>query len=178
MANVITKRRSGFITRDGRSRRETVWFDLAASVNSFAAAGTAALIASLNAGALALRPFTVVRTRMQWLCRSDQSAATESFFANFGLAVVSDQAVAIGVTAIPTPATDRGSDLWFVLETWPGRFDLVGTDVSQDLVSREIDSKAMRKVDQGQDIVFVGEAGLVQSGCAIHAVGRMLVKLH
>ena len=54
------------------------------------------------------------------MVESDQSAATELFIGNLGLAVVSDQATAVGVTAVPTPATDRGSDLWFLIEEGPG----------------------------------------------------------
>ncbi len=159
-------------------RRETVWFSFAFAEASLSASATAAQQYALNAAALALRPFTVVRTRMNWLCRSDQSAATETFIGNFGFAVVSDQAVAIGVTAMPTPATDLGSDLWFLIDQWIGRWELVGTDVKDNLVSQKIDSKAMRKVDIGEDIVGTVEAGIGGSGVNVLTAGRMLVKLH
>ena len=115
---------------------------------------------------------------MTWLVGSDQSAATELFMGNFGAAVVSDQAVAVGVTAVPTPATDRGSDLFFLLETWPGSVSLIGTSWSENHTPREIDSKAMRKVEGDQDIVFTAEAGLTGNGLTMQAVGRLLIKLH
>ena len=178
MANVRTGRKSGFITRNGVQRRETVWLQFPRASTSLAASATSALVYSLNAAALALEPFTIVRTRFQWLCVSDQSAATETFVGNFGLAVVSDQAVAIGVTAVPTPATDQGSDLWFLIEPWPGRFELIGTSINSNVTDRPIESKAMRKVDIGQDIVGVVEAGIGGTGTSIVTVGRMLVKLH
>jgi len=38
--------------------------------------------------------------------RSDQFVATEGYEIAIGMAVVSDQALAIGVTAVPTPFTD------------------------------------------------------------------------
>ncbi len=178
MARITTNRKSGFIVRDGSRRRETVWFNFGFTQDATAASATAVLASSLNAAALALRPFTVVRTRMIWQVESDQSAATELFIGNLGIAVVSDQASAVGVTAVPTPATDRGSDLWFVIEQWIGLFNLIGSDVTADVQFRPIDSKAMRKVDVGQDLVKVVEAGIGGSGCLHRSMGRMLVKLH
>ena len=116
---------------------------------------------------------------MQWKVISDQSAATETFIGNFGLCVVSDQAVAVGVAAVPTPATDLGSDLWFLIEQMIGRFQLVGTDITtSEQRSQAIDSKVMRKVDIGQDIAGTVEAGIGGTGCFVDTVGRMLVKLH
>ncbi len=178
MANVHTSNRSGFIRRSGVRRRETIWASLARINAVLASSADASLMASLNAAALALRPFTVVRFRGTWLARSDQSAASELYIANYGMAVVSDQAIAVGVTAVPTPATDLASDLWFVSEQWIGRFDLVGTSISSEITSKPIDSKAMRKVEEGQDIAFVGEAGIGGGGVNMDVTGRFLLKLH
>jgi len=55
---------------------------------------------------------------------------------------------------------------------------LVGTDVKSNLVWRELDSKAMRKVAEGSDIAITLEAGLTGSGCVVQLMGRFLVKLH
>ena len=176
---IRTSRKSGFIQRNGVMRRETVWFQFPFVNSTLAASATAVIQTSLNAAALLLRPFTVVRTRMQLLVLSDQSAATEIFIGNYGMCVVSDQATAIGVSAVPTPATDQGSDLWFLIEAVINEFKLIGTDViAQSGGSKAIDSKAMRKVDIGQDIVTVAEAGIGESGCRVLTTGRMLVKLH
>jgi len=177
MANRIA-RRSGFLQRGGRSVRESLWL-FGAPVNvALGAPGTASLMASLNAAALALRPFTVVRVRGEVLVKSDQSAATETFVGSFGMAVVSDQAIAIGVTAVPTPGTDRGSDLFFVYETQIGTFHLIGTSAISSFVSRSFDSKAMRKVNEGQDIAVVAEADTFGSGVTVTMAFRMLIKLH
>ena len=146
MANISVGRKLGFVIRDGRPRRETVWFTFPFASASISASATAALMYSLNAAALDLLPFTIVRSRFRWLCVSDQSAATEAFIGNFGFAVVSDQAVAVGVTAVPTPASDLGSDLWFLIDQWIGRFDFVGTGTArQSLNQLTLDSKAMPK---------------------------------
>ena len=112
----------------------------------------------------------------------DQTGATESYGASFGEAVVSDQAVAIGITAVPTPTTDSSSDLWYLYEFLIGRFAF-GTGVAFSDVGDEriLDSKAMRKVEDGQDLVSVVEgpgAGLASTGSIISGFNRTLIKLH
>jgi len=102
MANIRRSRRSGFTTRGGRSVRESLWFDGPVFNTNMGAASTAVLVSSLSAAALALRPFTVVRTRGSMFLETDQQAASEFYQAAIGCCVVSDQAVAIGVTAVPT----------------------------------------------------------------------------
>jgi len=148
-----------------------------------AAANSAALILSLSAAGLALRPFTVIRTRLHFSVRSDQSAASENFDAAIGCAVVSDQAAAIGITAVPTPFTDLGSDLWFVHQIIDGHFLFIsGVGVEGNSNSptggMDVDSKAMRKVNGDQDLVTVIENSGLSSGTQVYAAGRQLIKLH
>ncbi len=182
MANISTGRKSGFIVRGGARRRETLWFGGTAFTQTLVATTTSALVLSLNAAALALRPFTIVRTRGVLHVFSDQEASSELYGASFGIAVVSDQATAIGVTAVPTPTTDSPSDLWMVYEFLIGRFAVAtGASIAHVGMERIVDSKAMRKVEDGQDIVQVVEgpgAGLASTGSIISGFNRTLVKLH
>ena len=146
-----------------------------------AGANTAVLLNSLSAGALDLRPFTVVRTRGFFGIRSDQSATSESFDCALGYCVVSDQALAIGVTAVPTPFTDQGSDLFFVYEALMARFLFIsGIGVDPQGMSQfmHYDSKAMRKVNDDSDLITVIENSGISSGVTVHHTARMLVKLH
>jgi len=179
MTDRSRSRKSGFI-RGGVSRRETLWLFMDETVTSLAAANSAALIISLNAAALALRPFTIVRTRGAWYVESDQSAAGESQHVGLGYAVVSDQASAIGVTAVPTPFTDDGSDLWFVYEEIMQTQE--GGTTTEFLSPRgrfeTFDSKAMRKVEDGQDMVIVLENSSLGDGVGVLHHARMLIKLH
>ena len=134
----------------------------------------------MNAAALALRPFTIVRTRFQIMVTSDQVIASEDQGGALGMAVVSDQATAIGVSAVPTPITDMGSDLWFVHQQYHTAFTLVsgvGFDGRSGQVV-DIDSKAMRKVDIGQDVVIVAESDTPSSGYDFTVGGRMLIKVN
>jgi len=177
MANISRSRKSGFITRNGVSRRESLWFS-GVFFQQTVGGSTAVVLSSLNVAALGLRPFTVVRTRGVLSIRSDQAAAREQQICAYGHAVVSDQSVAVGVTAIPTPATDDGSDLWFLFQVMQGFFefrDNTGTQQTQGQL--EVDSKAMRKVEDGQDLVQVLETQ-VGTGCVLSGYMRTLIKLH
>ncbi len=69
-------RKSGFVRRHGSMVRETRWLDGPHNRTSVAA-GAVSIILSLTAVELALRPFTVIRTRGIWSLRSDQLAAGE-----------------------------------------------------------------------------------------------------
>ena len=95
------------------------------------------------------------------------------------MAVVSDQATAAGVTAVPTPVTDPGSDLWMVHRFWYGDESSL-IDKVKPALKVSIDSKAMRKVDQGQDLVIVSEISTAASGsgAVLVSAGRFLVKVN
>ena len=178
MANISRSRKSGFTLRAGVMRRETLWFNGVFLITDLPA-GTAVLLASLNAAALALRPFTVVRTRGKLGIVSDQQAATEDQVLAYGHAVVSEQASAIGVTAVPTPVTDNASDLWFVFEVLFARL-LFGTQASftSTIQEQSIDSKAMRKVEDGEDLVEMAETTAASEGLRLYSFSRILIKLH
>ncbi len=179
MANLVVGRKSGFIQRGGARRRETVWID---SIGGWSeqniATGGAVLLGSLSTLALALRPFTIVRTRGMLQVNSDQGALSERQLGAYGFAVVSEQAVAIGITAVPTPITDGGSDLWFLYEYFAS-MEFVQTAVGiATYRGVKFDSKAMRKVEDGQDVVEVVELDGLSDGATFSSAFRMLLKLH
>ena len=162
-----------------RSGRKTFWFSSQVVSSALAAPNTAVLQRSLNAAALALRPFTIVRSRGWIMIRSDQNAATEQYEAAFGSIVVSDQALAIGVTAVPTPTTDDQSG-WIVYEWGAARLEVItaiGADQRAGLMI-PFDSKSMRKVEEGQTLIEVVESDAISAGCNMTTYNRMLVKLH
>ncbi len=164
-----------------RSRRESMWIALSFVETDLTAGTTAVLTNSLNAAALALRPFTVVRTRLFFHNRSNQLSDAEDYGANIAMAVVSDQSVAIGVTAVPTPTTDQGSDLFHVFASLGGYMGFL-TAIGFGEMGKEtnVDSKAMRKVNDDQDLILVQEGwgALVTSGGNTMVGGRILIKLH
>ena len=160
--------------------RETRWLDIPTSGGSLSGANSTVIVASLTAVELALRPFTIVRTRGIWDTSSDQIAVNETFETSLGICVVSDQALAIGITAVPTPEEDKESDLWFLYETRVGQ-ELVAGGVHQQMIPSQptaFESKAMRKVEDGQDVVVVVQNSAVSNGTTFVVSGRMLIKLH
>ncbi len=139
------------------------------------------VVGSLNASALAFRPFTILRTRLTVMWESDQIAAPERPQGDLGFIVASEQAVAIGSTAIPDPSSTSGDPDadWFIhqpLMTSVQESSQVGFQarVGEIFV---VDSKAMRKVLNNQDIItMVRETGNV--GAILVTRGRMLIQLH
>ena len=182
MANIRRARRSGLVFRGGRNVRETLWIGQAEVAAALPAANSAVLMTSLNAAGLALRPFTVVRERGTFWAQSDQITAPEIWSVAYGKCVVSDQALGIGITAVPTPAIDLSSDLWYLYERIIGSFVLVSTGEGIDAAGGRMityDGRAMRKVEEGQDLISVVENGSVTAdGSQTRVVGRTLVKLH
>ncbi len=105
--------------------------------------------------------------------RSDQVAALESPFGAVGVAVVSDEASALGITALPQPYQNQDSGLWFVHQFWAVS---QGADARVTFNHFSIDSKAMRKVDVGQDIVELVENASGADGVQFIWSSRMLIK--
>jgi len=113
MANLRIGRRSGLVLRGGRNIRSTAWGASTTTTVSIGSSATPILAFSLTAAGLAMRPFTIIRERFFWYVRPDVFTGGEPYGGAIGFCVVSDQAVAIGVTAVPTPITDMGSDLFY-----------------------------------------------------------------
>ena len=171
-------RKSGFVRREGKMRREMVWLFGQSIAITLASASSVALIRTLNAAALALRPFTIVRTRGMIQVQSDQTAALERYQLMYGHIIVTDVATGVGVASVPTPEADMSSD-WHVYESYFGSFGFItGVGVWNNGFSRSFDSKAMRKIDFGDDLAVVGEAGAGSNGLNMVDQFRILVKLH
>ena len=135
---------------------------------------------SYSAGALLLRPFTILRTRMDILFYSDQEAADETYHGTYGEVIVTDAAVAVGVTALPNPSGVSGDPEqdWFVWQAMSGR--AVVTAVGNEGLAGwhyVIDSKAMRKVGPSDDsVTMIDMEGA--AGARIVTNGRQLIQLH
>ncbi len=117
---------------------------------------------------------------MEILVFSDQVIADEAQMGAIGAVVVSEEAQAIGVTAIPTPVTSDGSDLFFMHQPFLNQFTFVsGVGFEGNSGQRfTIDSKAMRKVEDGQDLAIVAELDASGTGFILGTIGRMLIKVH
>ncbi len=101
-------------------KKTKVWLSIDISVTNIAA-DVDVLVGVLNAAALLLRPFTILRTHMEMLWISDQVVATEQPMGAFGIIVVNDVAAAVGITGIPTPLSNANSD-WFAWQALQNSF--------------------------------------------------------
>ena len=172
--------RRAVVTRGHGAKRQTRWAVLNPVVDVITGGGVN-FVAFLSATGLLQRPFTIVRTHLYWQIQSDQSVATEDQDCAIGLAVVSSQSSAIGASALPTPITDQGSGKWFLWDYQHSSFlfkDATGTSSTFGMQQRRVDSKAMRKVGQDEDVVLVVEAPGFSDGLTIVSAFRMLIKLH
>ena len=169
--------RRGIVTG---ARRKTLWLQFPAQTAPQAlAANTTLLFSSLNAAALALRPFTVIRTVGSVFVSSDQQAASEAPFGSFGLVVVSDQAIAAGAASIPDAYTDNASD-WLLHRSWGVQFVLSSAVGIANSGLREFmfDQKGQRKVDIGQDLALMFTNASSANGGQFLSMVRILLKLH
>ncbi len=159
----------------GGLRRSTEW---AATTPETAWQALAAATAILDSTFTPTEPQTVIRVRGMLGIESDNQAVSEEPFGAFGVCVVSDQANAIGITAIPTPYTDPESDLWLLHQFWnaPVSFaSAVGIwTMGKDYV---LDSKAMRRMSSDQTLAFVIENGAAGHGAIYRLDVRVLLKL-
>ena len=144
-------------------------------------ANTALLDSVLTTAEKALLPFTIVRTVGVLGIISDQITIREEPFGALGVAVVSSQATATGIAAIPDPVTQVESDLWFMYMTWMTAFMVSGTPATAQadgITVFPFDSKGQRKVADGEDIAVVLANASSAHGCEYILNMRILVKLH
>ena len=101
-------------------------------------------------------PVTLVRTRGRWQTNIAAVAARGIDRIVFGMIVVSSDAFAIGVTALPGPISDPEND-WIV---WSPLMNSHGTDTAQDVEFNdrvELDSRGMRKLKLGDVLAVMFE---------------------
>ncbi len=176
----MASRFHGLRSRMVRSGRKTAWISGTIVNTNLAGNGSGAIVTSLNAAALAVRPFTVVRTRGFWGVHTDQVAADEDQQVAYGSIVVSDEAVAVGITAVPTPVAQNGSS-WIHFDMTFQRFEqqsAIGIYPNFIPWRMVVDSKSMRKVEEGQDLIEVVENGGSGDGCQVITFTKTLIKLH
>ena len=169
-------RRGGVIRGRVGPRRSTQWLGSTDRTAVVALAGNGQLLDQTFGFS---EPATIIRTRGTLWVRSDQEAADEVAFGALGMAVVTDAAALIGVTAIPKPSGNSDDDAWFLWAPWLCDFEVASqVGFQNENFSRfDFDSKAMRKVHDGSTAVVVLENDTAV-GLEFSIMFRMLVKLH
>jgi len=174
--------RRGFSRGHSPSRRQTGWNIGPGGVSqtSFSASGASILGSGIAPGSDGL---TVVRLRGSLdYALSIANAGTNGMHCAVGVGVVSNDAFAIGVTAVPHPISDAGWNGWMYHRFFDAHA-ITGTiadGVNGPAIAGrfEIDSKAMRKLPENTTlyaIVEVVEAGTAQLNVFFES--RVLFKL-
>ena len=160
-----------------RSDRVPVWFGSRLSATSAAGAGST-LLSQLNAIALALRPFTIIRTRLVIHVESDQAAVSELLQGVYGRIVVEEEAATAGVASVPKPLAESDAP-WLVYQPLINSFLFLSSIGVQEPTGTNIviDSKAMWKVGLSETLISVIELSGA-FGAIVAVEGRTLVKLH
>jgi len=175
MARNIRSNRGSFVRG---ARRATTWVgaaDVASQTNI--TANTSVLHQTFTT---ILTPFTVVRTRGLIAVSADQEAADEIQIGAMGFLVANDAAVAAGAGSLLAPIDDNGDDAWFVWQALAGemRFLSAAGAEPQWMTTYHFDSKAMRKVEEGQSIGVLIQNAHASAAFNIWMQFRMLLKLH
>ena len=156
--------------------RLTEWISVAYQTDATTLAASSFVVAAVMGPlGLAKRPFTITRTVGMLAIYGDQAGAIEHPLVALGGIVVSDKAVATGATAIPDPVTEVESDSWFLYATLAGpqATSLDGPPPS----IMQFDSRAQRKVADGDQVVFVISNPNAVDGLRFYFQFRQLVKL-
>ena len=152
MANRVAVRARG-------ARRRTHWTAAAGAVSLTATNN--ALLTSLPTGH---EGETIVRIRGHAHAFLLTAAAVgDGFSGAFGVALVTAAAAAAGIASVPTPIAEAAWDGWMLHQFFDVRSGLVDTGApgSQSMI---LDSKAMRKANEDESLVFIVE--VVEDGTA------------
>ena len=130
------------------------------------------IVKALGSDALqtAAGALTIVRTRGSLTVRAAAAAAGDSLIRGaMGIIQVSADAFGVGVTAVPGPLTDDGSD-WYVWVPITLAFDNTLTEFDSKYIhSVNFDSRGMRKSKVGETSVVVFEFQSDVAGNSIDA---------
>ena len=156
-------------------RRKSTWVGQADQAFVSVGANASAIIASFpNTGNFDV-PVTLIRSRGLLSVVPQVFTTDVNVIGAFGAAIVSAQAFAAGAGSIPGPWSNADFEGWFIWQAVSYFYD-VTTDVGRLVFpTQEIDSKAMRKFDTGETIVFMFESQA--PALSVSAPVRLLFKL-
>jgi len=163
--------------RSSGSRANRTWSGFASVAETTIAASSKVLIGGFTLSNTNIDE-TILRTRGRAMA-SPVTTTSNGIFGAWGMCVVTDLAVAAGAASIPGPITDREDDLWYVWQPIVHRvtgITAVGTDFNAAQFM-DFDSKAMRRVQEGQQIVIMVENASASTTFRFSLVFRMLSML-
>ena len=119
---------------------------------------------------------TVRRTRGMFSLKSTAGVGVFKASGAVGLMVVNDIAFAAGASAIPGPISDASDDGWFLWEPFSSPLAIAGA-VTGSSPTYQVDSKAMRRVEEGFTIAVMVENASGADTLEIYLALSMLTSL-
>ncbi len=159
-------------------RHNRAWAGVAATAQVVVAANTKVLLGSFQPTTSG--DVTVLRTVGYLTAFSDQNTSDETQVGAFGMIVVTDTALGIGVTAIPGPVSQIADDGWFIYQPF-GQGQEFSSAVGHDSVSGNtmvIDSKGKRIVEDGRSVAIMVENAHATHGMTFLFSVRMLSEVY
>jgi len=149
--------RSSTLVRGRGIRRSTEWGVFSPTGFTNIPAGASVLVGSFSGATLAsVVPGTIVRVRGSLLWQSDQVAADEDQIGAVGLSVVSENARVAGIASVPQPTPVGWGDDKFFMTLAMQNSGIGGIAAGrQHIQQQDFDSKAMRKLNDGDGIAIV-----------------------
>jgi len=178
--NTFKGLRPGHPGFSGKGGRLTEWAAIVATTEVTVAADSFALLTAFTGADLSpLVPATLVRIRGEIMMRSDQSAADEQQIGSLGIGVVQDVARIAGAASLPDPLLDAGDEVWLYWQSLLSAGETgAGTVIGSTPKTYTIDSKAMRKVVDGESLVVMVANHAAGHGFKIAFQARFLFLLH
>jgi len=141
-----------------RTRPKRQWIGTADQGSAAVASGAKAIIQSLDVAG----PVTILRNRGILNIAAQAGSADLIIDGAYGIGVVSDVALALGITAVPGPFDESGWGGWLFHQFFQYQID-VTTDIGRmggSQFSRQyvVDSKAMRKLGDNERMVEIIES--------------------
>ena len=119
---------------------------------------------------------TLLRTVGNVSVASDQVAGSEEQHGAVGICLVTDTALALGITALPDPVTDVADDIWVFFQSFAQQltlFSSVGANPNMATVY-PFDQRGKRIMHSGQSMVLIAANAHASAGYKITVNMRQL----
>ena len=151
------------VVRARGPRRRTHWVEASGALTR-----TATGASILTTATVGHEGETIVRVRgLATVSLISATSAGDGYFGAIGIAIVTAAAAATGAGAIPTPITEAGWDGW-LLHRYLSAEKTLGAGSPGEFDRAILDSKAMRKASEDENLVIVEE--FTETGTAVIAI--------
>ncbi len=161
-------------------KRSTAWVTFkTAGFIDHSAAGHLVIASMSKADLEKFVPCTITRTVGLVVVSADTDFITNQIYGGaIGCCVVREEARLVGASAVPQPFTGADEEMWLYHQFFAEVFDDRSDSDLRLTTHYKVDSKAQRKVSDGDAIIFTSQGAGLADGFDVNVMVRMLLKLH